>query len=255
MSSRLPISTVSEYFIESQKGGLQEHVLQFENILTMLQYRKTYEVALKYIKQGMKVLDWGCGNGHFAYFLTKQKIDTTGYSFLTDPVILENQPLFHFIQGDSKDPATLPFADSTFDIVFSIGVLEHVYETGGSEERSLQEIRRVIKPGGRFLCFHFPNKHQWVEPLGKLLGLTEYFHLRKYTRRDIQQFAESIGFDIEEIGRYNFFPRNQLRFLPAKLKQNNSVIYLFEFIDGLFSRLFPWLCTNYYFVAKVKKRA
>jgi ubiquinone/menaquinone biosynthesis C-methylase UbiE len=253
MLQQLPLSTVLSYFNESQRTGVQEHVLQFENPLTMLQYRKTYEVTLRFIKQGMKVLDWGCGNGHFSYFLNRQKIDTTGFSFDTVPIFLENEPLFHFVQGDAHEPATLPFPDSTFDIVFSIGVLEHVYETGGSEESSLQEIRRVLKSGSHFLCFHFPNKFQWVEPLGKILGLTEHFHHRKYTHKNIQQLADRIGFQIEEIGRYNFFPRNQLRFLPSWFKQNILVLHLFEFMDGLFSRLLPWFCTNYYFIAQVKK--
>ena len=253
MSSRLPLSTVLSYFIESQRIGIQEHVLQFDNLLTMLQYRKTYEVTLRFIKQGMKVLDWGCGNGHFSYFLSCQKIDTTGFSFHTVPIFLENEHLFHFVQGDAHEPATLPFADSTFDIVFSIGVLEHVYETGGSEERSLQEIHRVLKSESRFLCFHFPNRYQWVEPVGKFLGLTEHFHYRKYTRKNIRRLTENNGFQIEEIGRYNCFPRNQLRFLPDWLKQNTFVIHSFEFMDGIFSRILPWFCTNYYFVARVKK--
>jgi SAM-dependent methyltransferase len=253
MRSRLPLSTVLSYFIESRRIGVEGHVLQFENLLTMLQYRKAYEVTLSHLRQGMKVLDWGCGNGHFSYFLSRQKIDTTGYSFDTAPIFLEHEPLFHFAQGDSHEPATLPFADSTFDIVFSIGVLEHVYETGGSEERSLQEIRRVLKSEGRFLCFHFPNRFQWVEPLGRFLGLAEHFHHRKYTYRNIQQLAGKNGFEIEEIGRYNFYPRNQLRVLPIWFKQNIFVIHLFEFVDGLFSRLLPWFCTNFYFVARVKE--
>jgi ubiquinone/menaquinone biosynthesis C-methylase UbiE len=253
MSSRLPLSTAWSFFIESKRNGIQEHVLQFENFLTMLQYRKPYEVTLRCMKQGMKVLDWGCGNGHFSYFLTRHNIDTTGFSFDAAPSILKDEPLFRFIQGDLQEPATLPFPDSTFDVVFSIGVLEHVYELGGSEERSLQEIRRVLKSGSRFLCFHFPNQFQWVEPLGKLLGLTEHFHYRKYTQTNIQQMAESSGFQIEEIGRYNLFPRNQLRFLPAWFKANTLLIQLFEFTEGLISRLLPWFCTNYYFIARVKK--
>jgi ubiquinone/menaquinone biosynthesis C-methylase UbiE len=253
MSLRLPLSTVLSYFTESQRIGVQEHVLQFENLLTMLQYRKPYELALRSINQGMKVLDWGCGNGHFSYFLTRQKIDTIGFSFNTAPIILEHESLFHFVQGDPDQPAELPFADSTFDIVFSIGVLEHVYETGGSEEKSLQEIHRVLKSGSRFLCFHFPNKYQWVEPSGKFLGFAEHFHHRKYTYRNIQRLTQRTGFQIEEIGRYNFFPRNQLRFLPAWFKQNTLVIHFFEFMEWLFSRLLPWFCTNYYFIARVKK--
>jgi ubiquinone/menaquinone biosynthesis C-methylase UbiE len=253
MSSRLPLSVASSYFLESQRVGIQDHVFQYENFLTMLQYRKPHEVTLRCLTQGMKVLDWGCGNGHFSYFLTRQNMDTTGFSFDAAPIILKQEPLFHFVQGDTHEPSKLPFADSTFDIVFSIGVLELVFEVGGSEERSLQEIHRVLKPGGHFLCFHFPNKYQWVEPFGKIFGLTEHFHLRKYTQKNIQQLAKRSDFQIEEIGRYNIFPRNQLRFLPVGFKQNILVIHLFEFMEGLFSRLLPWICTNYYFVAQVKR--
>jgi ubiquinone/menaquinone biosynthesis C-methylase UbiE len=253
MSSRLPLSTALSFFIESQRIGVQEHVLQYENLLTMLQYRKTYEVTLRFMKRGMKVLDWGCGNGHFSYFLTHQNIDTTGFSFDAAPIILKQESFFHFVQGDIHKPTTLPFADSTFDAVFSIGVLEHVYESGGSEERSLQEIRRVLKSGSHFLCFHFPNKYQWVEPVGKFFGVSEHFHHRKYTHKNIHQLAERSGFQIEEMGRYNFFPRNQLRLLPVWFKQNTLVLHLFEWMEGLFSRFLPWFCTNYYFIARVKK--
>lgn len=42
------------------------------------------------------------------------------------------------------DAENLPFADNSFDIVYSFGVLHHSPDTA----RALQEVRRVLRPGG-----------------------------------------------------------------------------------------------------------
>ena len=65
------------------------------------------------------------------------------------------------------DALALDFADGQFDLVVSVDVLEHV----GQPERMLQEISRVLMPGGiAFLSFpnlHFPLTY---DPLNRLLG-------------------------------------------------------------------------------------
>jgi SAM-dependent methyltransferase len=52
----------------------------------------------------------------------------------------------YFLVADAR---SMPFEDDSFDVVYSFGVLQHFPE----EEvlRSLDEIRRVLKPGGRSL--------------------------------------------------------------------------------------------------------
>jgi SAM-dependent methyltransferase len=250
MRSNLAISEVQKCFIQARGDDVQGYIDPFNNVLTMLQYGKAYEIALRYLKQDMHVLDWGCGNGHFSCFLTLQKIKTTGFSFDPSPSFLMKSQSFRFVQGTTDEPIKLPFETSGFDIVFSVGVLEHVREFGGSEIKSLLEIRRILKPGGLFICFHLPNRYQWVEPVGRLFNCSRYFHRRKFRRQDIFQLAQSGGFRIEEIKRYNIFPRNELRNLPQWLTGNIVFIQIFEFFDRFFSRLFPAFCTNYYFVAR-----
>jgi len=55
-------------------------------------------------------------------------------------------------QGDAEN---LPFADSTFDVVYSYGVLHHSPDTA----RCIAEAWRVLKPGGsaRIMLYHHPS--------------------------------------------------------------------------------------------------
>jgi SAM-dependent methyltransferase len=52
----------------------------------------------------------------------------------------------------------LPFADATFDIVYSVAVLEHVNDI----EKCLTEAQRVLRPGGMFIM-HVPNYDSFYE--------------------------------------------------------------------------------------------
>ena len=244
--------SAKELYAIAKQRGLQQHVLQFEGLLTMLQYKKPYEITSRYIGQSKEVLDWGCGNGHFSYFLTQNGVSVTGFSFDPSPIFLRGSPLFEHALGSLDDPVTLPFAIERFDAVFSVGVLEHVYQTGGDEIGSLKEICRVLRSNGRFFCFHFPNKYQWIEPVARLLGGLEHFHERKYSIKQIRSFLDESGFTLLDWGRYNFLPRNQLRKLPASIKDNPLVVAVFQWLDQSLSILLPMFCTNFYFVAEKK---
>lgn len=55
------------------------------------------------------------------------------------------------------DAERLPFADASFDLVYSWGVLHHTPDV----QRAFNEAVRVLKPGGR-LCVMVYARHSWV---------------------------------------------------------------------------------------------
>ena len=108
------------------------------------------------IQPGSAVLDLGAGAGVKFQYELKSKVEPDGEIVGTDfdSRVCEN-PLLH--RGVVMDGTKFPFCDSSFDVVFSRYVLEHVSD----EAEFLKEVHRILKPGGSFL-FLTPNKWHYV---------------------------------------------------------------------------------------------
>src|SRR5882762_10140856 len=131
------IETVIRELILFHRSNGDLNLDVFGNRLSSDQYRIAYENTLSNLSEGANVMDWGCGNGHFSYFLARTGFRVTGYSFLGYPLPMKaSAERFEFVQGSESDPRRLPFHDGEFDAVVSMGVLEHVRETGGDERAS-----------------------------------------------------------------------------------------------------------------------
>ena len=166
----------------------------FQSLVSAHQYRGLYDMFRRYVPVGAKVLDWGVGNAHFSYFLVQSGYRAAGFSLepCTLPAWLP-QDGYRFVQGSFDDPVHLPFPDESFDVVASIGVLEHVRETGGDELKSLEEIRRVVQPGGLFLCYHLPNQYSAIEAMNRWVLTHRHHHAYRFTRDRIRRLLEASG--------------------------------------------------------------
>jgi SAM-dependent methyltransferase len=223
---------------------------QFASLASAYQYRRLYRLWQKYVPRGASVLDWGAGNGHFSCFLSRNGYRVTGYSFL--PFVFEgwlHDPSYVFVAGRETDPVRLPFADAGFDAVASIGVLEHVRETGGNEAGSLAEIARVLKPGGVFIAYHFPNRWSWIE---RAAGLVPGKHQHAYTYRsgDVRRLVAGAGLELVETRRYAALPRNELHRALGPWRDSRAFAETYDVLDGVLSVLLNPICQNHYVVAK-----
>ena len=230
--------------------GVADSIAQFDNIATHAQYRIPYEKTAQRIRPGDRVLDWGCGNGHFSLLLEALGAQVTGYSFEQPPRCMSGSPNFRFVAGSDEDPSGLPFPHASFDAAVSMGVLEHVWETGGDEGASLTELARVVRSGGFFLTFHFPNRDGWIEPAVKALRLNKHFHKRKYHERQIRALWNEAGFEVVDMGRYNTLPHAELRLLPGFVKHSAAFAAAYGLVDRAIAAAVPRVCTNFYIVAQ-----
>ncbi len=222
---------------------------QFGSLIAANQYRRLYGLANEYAAPGMKVLDWGCGNGHFSYALLRFGYEVFGYSF--DDFCLRKylDETYEFIQGNAGSPSALPYPNGFFDAVFSVGVLEHVRETGGNEVASLREIFRILRPSGHFVCYHFPNRYTLVEAMAAYFP-EKHLHRYRYTQRSIIELCRQAGLDLLRVQRYGFLPRNEWNRLPWTIRNARLVAGAWNLLDNLLSYPFSILCQNYLFVAK-----
>ncbi len=93
------------------------------------------------------VLDIGCGRGkHYAQLIDRAP-DITYFALDLSPYMLHNHPAQSgpLALGDALQ---LPYADDAFDVVMANHVLYHLQDV----DRGLDEIKRVLKPGGKILA-------------------------------------------------------------------------------------------------------
>ncbi len=124
---------------------------RFYEIVEDHRYRKEWHIpqAADFASaQGLKVLEIGCGIGTDGAQFVGAGADYTGVD-LTDAAIELAQKRFELfnLTGtlQTADAEKLDFADDSFDLVYSHGVLHHTPDI----ERAVKEIYRVLRPGGR----------------------------------------------------------------------------------------------------------
>jgi hypothetical protein len=132
--------------------------------------------------------------------------------------------------------------------VASVGVLEHVRETGGSESANLREIVRVLEPGGFFVCYHFPNRTSWIDFLAA--RSRRHHHFYRYGRADIARLLRDARLETIALERYGLLPRNSLSRLSGSLRRSQVVADLWDAADHVLGALLGPLCQNWMFVGR-----
>jgi SAM-dependent methyltransferase len=126
-------------------GGETAEPLNLANRLAVIRRHANLE--------GARVLDCGCGEGAYVAAMVDLGADVHGIEYQPEKVAAfrHRHPSSERVrQGDAQD---LDFAEDSFDVVLMNEVLEHVPD----DVAALREVRRVLRPGGRFVLFA-PNR-------------------------------------------------------------------------------------------------
>lgn len=163
---------------------------------------------------GARVLDYGCGTGYGARFLSDSAAHVTGYDIDPDAVAYARE---HY-GGPGVDYTTTRPPDASYDLALSFQVIEHV-----DPHDHLADIARALRPGG-LLLLTTPNRsarlYRWQKPWNR-------WHLTEYNRAGLMQLlsrhfarVEPWAFDCSpeieaaELARYR---RMRALLLPATL--------------------------------------
>jgi SAM-dependent methyltransferase len=246
---------IADSLVALARSGRADTPRRLRSFVGAHQYLRLYRMFRKYVPKGARVLDWGAGSGHFSYFLARAGYQASGFSF--GPYKFAgwlDDPAYEFTAGSPAEPMRLPYADASFDAVSSIGVLEHVRETGGNEPGTLAEIARILKPGGHFVCYHFPNRLSWIDFAAGLVG-GRHRHVYRFTRSEVEALVRGAGLELLEIERYGVLPRNSLRALPAPLATSRAFARAWDGVDAALAIPLGPICQNWAFVARKEARA
>ncbi len=93
------------------------------------------------------VLDLGCGEGQIARALAGQGAGRVVGVDPTHAQVVEAAAHGGAVAYGIADAAALPFADAAFDAVLACLVFEHITTI----DRAVEEVARVLRPGGRFV--------------------------------------------------------------------------------------------------------
>jgi ubiquinone/menaquinone biosynthesis C-methylase UbiE len=109
-----------------------------------------------------RLLEIGCGTGTDSLQFARNGALFTGLDLTPRSIEIARKRFEvyghqgEFVLGDAEH---LDFADESFDVVYSFGVIHHTPDT----EQSVREIHRVLKPGGKaiVMVYHRASLYYW----------------------------------------------------------------------------------------------
>lgn len=163
----------------------------------------------------LRLLDFGCGQGRYmeAYAHLIPKKNIVGADVLVQDLHIAHQKGFQCIKLDENGDC-LPFADATFNVVFSSNVIEHIARK--QYLVYLREIHRVLTDGGRFVVStpNYPIKRFYDIKKAQETALTRYYlfddptHINKLTFWQLEKDLKAVFSDVQLIGSgFHFLER------------------------------------------------
>ena len=146
---------------------------------------------LRLVGSRSRILEVGMGGGDLCRAYSRRGHTVVGLDISGVAVLLAREKSCGspdgalYLQGDGRK---LSFPSACFDFVVSKDFIEHLRED--DVRRHLREVRRVLRPGGKYLL--------WTPPAGighSSLGL----HLKEWTLQEVNQLLEEVHFNVAMI--------------------------------------------------------
>ena len=242
------------------KRGDPEHQIQF----AFQNHWRVFRDVMKTAHAG-QALEVGCGRGSMGAFFADAGFETTLLD--TSPTALRIAQS-NFLNDDLDgqyvcgDALNLPFGDDKFDVIVSIGLLEHFEDI----EQAVTEQLRVVRKGGYFLGYVVPERRVSVQLIGKpmnmiLKALQSGIFGRKdllpnkvpvyrnaYAAESYLRILDKLG--VAESASFGMFPvplishSADFPFSVMSAAREKRLVRLWRFLLGLRRGSDPWVCAE-----------
>lgn len=153
-----------------------------------------YIVSSFKLKPNDKFLEPGFGRGEFLNEFSNLGLDCYGIDISHNAGYLSEKKI-KIKNGINVEQDVWPFPDNYFDCIYSKSLMEHLQDP----QKYLNEAKRVLKPGGKILCFIpdweanykiYYDDHTHVKPftrvsLRDILKMTDYKSIKVYRFRQL----------------------------------------------------------------------
>src|SRR5688572_5426013 len=136
--------------------------------------------------RALTVLDAGCGTGYNIEHY--EKAGHTVFAFDIAKEAISGVQRKGFLRICQASVTEIPYRSGTFDFVFSFDVVQQLSMKEG--EQALQEMHRVLKPGGRL--FIRVAAFEWLRSSHDAELHTQH----RYTRSELQALLKNAGFEL-----------------------------------------------------------
>jgi ubiquinone/menaquinone biosynthesis C-methylase UbiE len=187
MSDDALFSTNLSHYEKLYADPFEKH--SFE-VRSKTQIFKSLQSQQKEPLRGKKVLDIGFGSGDILLTLSRQGAECYGIEIVRSVIerLKRQHPALHIFEARA---ASLPLKSDFFDII----VCSHVLEHESNERASVQEMIRVLKPGGKI----------FLGVPAVAVGETE-LHACLYDQSAIQNLADTFRLEILRSHAYGSGP-------------------------------------------------
>lgn len=187
----------------------------------MLRYRVSIIVDLLNGQNNGTILEVGCGTGTHLFELSEKFCKLIGTDL--SPAMIkkaEQTRQAHFANecfSFSVDAAEKleNIDDAGIDVVLCVGAFEHMMD----QKAVLNQVKRVLIPGGAFLCLTPNADYIWYSLLAPGFGY-DYKHLSSdhfNTQKELFSLIHQSGLRICRIGFWRFIPKGDLPLWASRL--------------------------------------
>ncbi|WP_342323694.1 methyltransferase domain-containing protein [Kosakonia sp. BYX6] len=147
------------------------------------------------------VLDLGCGAGHASFVAAGVVREVTAYDLSEKMLAVVRQAAsdrqLNNISTVHGAAEKLPFTDDTFDVVISRYSAHHWHDVA----LALREVKRVLKPGGKFILMDIASPGQpvldiWLQTIEVLRDPS---HVRNYSAAEWLQMTQQSGMLVQKL--------------------------------------------------------